>query len=330
MRRPSNRSPHKLTDRRDSENIRFVQRGRGAHVAVVALVAGCAINTTAVRTDQALDATSAYVYGRFVIKAAPFSLGGVDAPVNQTVGLVIGCNDGTNYRLFFSRERIVRVLKIRPAKCAVREIQYVDDMGIIRGSKLPPPTWVHLNDFAPGHAYYLGDFFAVASRERVQVYPARFLLTWDMDPIDDHYAETTAEMREHFVALAALPFHDQRLAPRRPAPKHGLAGADEPLMSPERIARLAGFVKTTFATPAACAAACRTGDCLPYRASSGAAMTCVVHCMTNGDCPTGMACNCSTHSGPDCQAVAETPGDSMEGICMPVGPAATPSSAANP
>jgi hypothetical protein len=307
-----------------------VECGLVARVAVVALVAGCAVNTKAVRTDQALDATSAYAYGRFIIKAAPSDMALADSsrPDNQTVGLLIRCNNGRTYPLLFSPERVVRVVKIQPAKCAIREIQYVDDMGIIRGSKPPPSPWVHLDYFAAGHGYYLGDFFAVASRERVQVYPARFLLTWDMDPIDDHFAETTAEMRKHFKALAALPIHDKRLAPQRPAPKHGLAGPDEPLMSPERISRLAGFVKTTFATPAACEAACGTGDCLPYRASSGAAMTCIVHCTTNGDCPTTMACNC--HSGTDCQAVAETPGDSMEGICIPVDPGPARSEPAHP
>ena len=295
--------------------------GRAGLVPLAALVAGCAINTTAVRQNQAIDPSKAYLYGQFVIQAVPSTMGQKGRPDSQTVGLVMACDDGSTYPIYFSAERGVRVVEIRPAMCALQEIRYVNDMGIIRRSKAPSPAWVHTDYFAPGHGYYLGDFFAVASLQILGGYPARELLTWDMDPVDDRFAETTADLRHRFVGLAALPIHDQRWAPRRPQLKRGLAGPNEPLMSPERISRLAGFVKTTFRSPAACKAACPTGDCLPYRSSSGAAMACIVHCMTNRDCPAGMVCNCSGRPGTDCQLVAESPGDAMEGICMPAGSA---------
>lgn len=301
--------------------------GALAAVVVTALVAGCAISAPAVRTDEALAPTVAYAYGRFIIKAEPTTMGDVGRLEGQTIGLVLGCNDGATYPLLFRSERVVTVIKIQPASCALQEIEYVNPMGIIRRKQLPPPAWIHSTYFGAGHGYYLGDFFAIASHQPVQ---AGTLLHWDMDPVDGHFTETTAELREHFPALATLPLHDQRLAPERPPPKRGLAGANEPLMSPQRIARLAGFVKSTYPTPAACQAACRTGDCLPYRASSGAAITCIVHCTTNHDCPNNMACNCSRHAGPDCRSVAETSEDPMEGICMPVGPEPTPANPAGP
>lgn len=292
--------------------------GLGACVALVALGAGCAVTAKAERPDQGLDATSSYVFGRFVIKVSPSAGGQLGRADNQTVGLVLRCDDGATYPLLFSAEREVRVVKLRPASCVVKEIQYVDDMGIVLRRNEPPAAWVHLNYFAPGHGYYLGDFFAVASLRIIPRFPlAKWVMTWDMDPVDDRFEQTAAELRQKFAGLAALPIHDQRLAPRRPQRKKGLAGDDEPLMSPERISRLAGVIGSTYPTPAACEAACRSGDCLPYRAVAGPAMACIVHCTTNRDCAEGMACNCSRHAGPDCRSVAETPGDAMEGICMP-------------
>jgi len=289
------------------------------HVALVALGAGCALTAKSERPDDRLDATSSYVFGRLVIKAAPSAFGENGRGPNQTVGIVLACDDGATYPLLFSTERDVRVVKLRPASCVMKEIQHVDDLGIVVGRREPPAEWVHLNYFAPGHGYYLGDFFAVASIRVNPGYPrAKRVMTWDMDPVDDGFEQATTELRQRFAGLGALPIHDQRLAPRRPQRKRGLAGDDEPLMSPDRIARLAGLVGSTYPTPAACEAACRTGDCLPYRAPSGPAMTCIVHCMTTRDCADGMACNCSRHPGPDCRSVAETPGDAMEGICMPL------------
>jgi hypothetical protein len=294
-----------------------VRYGLGAYAALVALGAGCAVTAKAERPDQGLDATSSYVFGRFVIKASPSAFGEMGRAEHQTVGLVLQCDDGATYPLLFSAEWEVRVVKLRPASCVVKEIQYVDDLGIVLGRKEPPAKWVHLNYFAPGHGYYLGDFFAVASLRIIPGYPwAKRVMTWDMDPVDDRFEQTAVELRQKFAGLAALPIHDQRLAPGRSQRKKGLAGADEPLMSPERIARLAGFIGRTYRTPAACEAACLTGDCLPYRAAAGPAMACIVHCTTNRDCAEGMVCNCSHHAGPDCRSVAETPGDAMEGICM--------------
>lgn len=304
--------------------MRAVRCGPGALVAGLVLIAGCAVGTKAVRHDQALDPTSAYVYGAFVVKATPSTMGEKGRPENQTVGLLIACGDGATYPLYFSSAREVRVVKIHPASCTLREIRYVNDLGIIRLIKPPPPNWIHLNYFAAGHAYYVGDYFAVASLQILGGYPARELLTWDMDPADDRFADTTAELRRGYTALAAMPVHDQRFAPRRHEARRGLAGKDEPLMSPARISRLATFVNHSFSSPAACKAGCPTGDCLPYRSAAGAAMTCIVHCMSTRDCAAGTACNCIHHPGVDCQPLAETPTDPMEGICLPAPAASLP------
>ena len=292
---------------------------------LAALVAGCAVSAETVRPDEVIDRASAYVYGRFVIKAAPSGRGEAGRGNRQTVGLVMGCDDGRSYPILFFADDEVRAIKIQPARCALQELQYVATGGTIIRRRVPPPGWVHLDYFAPGHGYYLGDFFAVASHEVEHgLTVTKYSSTWDLDPVDDRFAPSTAELRRRFVGLTTLPLHDQRLAPRRPPPKQGLAGRDEPLMTPERIARIAGLVKESYTSPAACMMACPSGDCLPYRGPDGPAMTCIVHCRTSRDCRPGMACNCPQHRGPDCQVIAEAPGDPMEGICLPAGPPTTP------
>lgn len=304
-----------LTARGVAESIRVMTRTLA--VLTMTLAAGCAINTTAVRSDQPLDPGSAYLYGRFVIKTMP-SNGLAQRPASQTVGLLLACDDGSTYPLYFSEERTIRVIKIRPASCSVKEIHYVDDMKLIVGRKSPSPEWSHTDYFAAGHGYYLGDFSAVAQWEIVGTYPmAKDVFTWDLDAVDGQFTQTSTEFRRTFAALGAMPIHDQRVSPERPAAKRGLAGSDEPTMSPERISRLAGLIKSTFPSLAACSTACPKGECLPYRAPSGAAMTCINHCMTSSDCPDGMVCNCSRRADVDCLSVASTPGDPMEGICMP-------------
>jgi hypothetical protein len=92
-------------------------------------------------------------------------------------------------------------------------------------------------------------------------------------------------------------------------------------VSPDRAARLAGFTKRRYATPAECEAACpENGDCFPFRSDEGPAMTCVVRCQADKDCPQGLACNCPAGDGSGCRAIASTPEDRMAGICLSVEP----------
>jgi hypothetical protein len=287
---------------------------RFAGLAAV-LVTGCAGYTKGIRPADKLSAESAYLYGRFVIKSGR-SLLAIDG--YPTMGLSVRCDDGELYRIRFSIERAVQVLKIRPSRCALVQLIYTDADGTIRGYRRPPRAWIHVEDYAPGRAYYLGDFMATATfRSDWKVVYTELHWDYAMNPIDDGYQPSTTEMKQTFISLAGLPTEDRRLAPRRPPPPPGAIG---PPIPPERVARIAPFTKRSYPTPLACEEACPMGQCLPYRGAEGPAMACIIRCRADKDCPAGWGCNCPNGAGTDCHPIAQTPEDPMDGICLPVDP----------
>ncbi len=200
---------------------------------------------------------------------------------------------------------------------------FADEYGMPQKTLPVDPTAQRPLDFAAGRAYYLGDYFAKGDLW----FRSAGLTTiehweWAVSPaVGNHYAATTAEMRQTFPNLAALPTADLPLVPP-PRRKHdnGIGpGPGEPPMSPERVARVASFIESSYATPAQCEAACPAGQCLPYRTESGAAMACVIRCDKDADCPRGTVCNCPNSekaAGPDCTPIAWTPQDQMARICL--------------
>jgi hypothetical protein len=289
---------------------------------VLVLVAGaslasCAGYTASIRRDDRASADSAYLYGRFFIesKSVPLGLAGY-----QTMGLVLSCAGGATYTIRFANTKGVQVIKARPARCALTQVVYTDADGAVRRRSLPPRGWGRPQDFVAGYAYYLGDYTAVASFDSEwKVLYTQLHWGWDMEADADNYEETTEEMKRSFAGLAALPTENRRLAPpaRLPA-RNGRPGEVAP--SPQRVAGLAPFIKRTFTTPAECDAACPTGQCLPFRSEGGAAMTCVVRCKADKDCPAGLACNCPESEGQDCRLIARTASDPMDGFCLSVEP----------
>jgi hypothetical protein len=281
----------------------------------LALTSSCAGYTKGIRPDEKLSADSAYLYGRFLIKSERSFLGLDGYP---TVRLALRCADGEIYRIRFSTERAVQVIKIKPARCALVQIVYTDADGTVRGYRRPPLAWVHGEDFAPGRAYYLGDFMAAATfKSDWKVVYTELHWDWAMNPVDDGYESSTAEMKTTFTKLAALSTDDRRLAPRRPPRPPGAIG---PPLSPERVARIAPFTKHSYPTPMACEEACPMGRCLPYRGADRTAMACIIRCKADQDCPGGWGCNCPSSGRPDCRPIARTTEDPMDGICMPVDP----------
>ena len=289
---------------------------RASSILLAATVAACRC-AAYTRTPASLkvDPKRAYLYGRFFIKSEGREGEWGDY---QSMELSIVCVDGRSYTIPFLNKRAVTVMDIRPSSCALDEVAYLAESGITLRRITPPEAWRHVETFAAGRAYYVGDYFAKAdfSSQR-KVFVRELNWSWVMDPADDRFESTTAEMKRAFTGLAALPTEDRRFAPRRPPPRGAVAG---PPLSPEHIARIAGFTRRSYATPAECARACPTGQCLPYRGDTGPAMTCIIGCKTDEDCPEGLACNCPGADGSDCHAIAETPNDPMAGICLSVEP----------
>jgi hypothetical protein len=200
---------------------------------------------------------------------------------------------------------------------------YTDANGPTLGRRNIPPAWIRPQDFAGGHAYYLGDYTAkgAVESERKILY-TQLHWSWEMEPDGDEYEDATGELQRRFPGLAALPTEDRTLIVKQPRPastRAALRPGEAPL-SPERARVLAPFIKRTFATPAECDAACPTGECLPFRGDDGPAMTCIVRCQADNDCPAGLDCNCPNSDSPGCHPIAGTPSDPMHGFCLSVEP----------
>jgi hypothetical protein len=283
------------------------------------LPAGCAHHTEGIRPTDPVDLGSVYFYGRFFIRSD------MDA---QTVGLFMSCSDGAEYRLWLSTDRMVQVIRAKPAICALTEVVYTNADGDIVSHLKPPAAWVHPSIFDAGHAYYLGDFVgATAFKVSNHILFNEYRVGWTMDAVDENFGLTTREMKRSFPNLATLPVADLRFAPRRRPPQRtGGLLADE-LLSPARVARIAPFLNSQYATLAECASACGKGQCLPFRADTGPAIECIHRCKADADCPPHLACNCSLSKRTDCLAIAELPDDAVNGICMP---AAAPPAAHRP
>ena len=293
---------------------------------VMTLAAGCAHYTASLGPEAKPRSDLGYFFGRFHLNAPTGALGMVG---HYSIGFVMRCVDGNAYTFRFSLERRIQVIAAYPARCALDEVVYTDADGVIKGRTRmmgnPPGGFV----LAPGTAYYLGDYFAESTfKTKWKVIYTQLNWNWQLTLADDNFEATSAEMKRTFANLAGLPTQNRMLLPRKHVPgdarKHagGARGGPDDIVSPERAARLARYTKRRYATPADCEAACpETGDCFPFRSDEGPAMTCVVRCKTDKDCPEGLACNCPDGDGSACRAVASTPDDRMAGICLSVEPA---------
>jgi hypothetical protein len=294
----------------------------GALLLATFLSAGCAVYTSSVRPDERPDPDRAYLYGRFHVRANANSVS-VTGPGYQTMGLMLECANGERHTIPFRNSRDVQVIRVRPSRCALTQIIYSDEDGMYRGSKEVPAHWIHAEEFVAGRAYYLGDYFGSARfeirrrRSDEPFWPGGIVkeLTWDVDPVDDNFDLTTTEMKRGYAGLASLVTEDKRLIPRRRAVESTRVSIPGDPMSPERIARVAGFIGHRYGTQAECAASCRSGQCFAYRDQGAVVMTCVVPCHADSDCPEGLACNCAA-DGADCHPIASTSTDPMTGLCL--------------
>ncbi len=261
---------------------------RGARVwgllaIVMAGATGCAHFTRSLSRDASPGDGRAYVYGRFTIAAEPYLLASNDA----TMGFRLGCDDGQSYTIGFTRQPFVQLISIAPATCAMTDIVFSDGSTIV-GRRLPPPGWRQPRRFAARQAYYLGDYEAATSHQWKVIATE---LRWALTSEENDYADTTQDLFSTYRAFAGIPTVDRGFVSAPPKAKPRKRPADIPSPSPQQVARAAPLIDRTFRTTAACEADCRTGDCVAFRNDGETAMTCIVYCKGDGDCPSGFACN---------------------------------------
>ena len=292
--------------------------------ALLAIVAGCAVYTSGIRPDASLDPGSAYLYGRFFMKARAneAEFGG-----KQSIGLVIRCDDGSSYTFGSLDKQELQVLQIKPSRCWLIEMVLADEDridsqdGSIRSSLAAPARLRRRSRVLRRRLLRKGRFRDERDLE---------VLAMGDDPgATDRYQSTTAEMKRTYPNLAALPVVDLRLIPPQERKRDNGVGPSpgEPPMSPDRVAAIAPFIKRSYRTPAECEAACPAGQCFPYRGESGPAMACVIRCDTDANCPQGLTCNCPNRekpAGPTCHPIGAAPRDSTARICLSPPPSDPP------
>jgi hypothetical protein len=239
--------------------------------------------------------------------------------------LVIQRDDGKSYTFGSLDKRDVQVMEVQPGRYWLMKVVFADPYGMPKKTVMVDRADQRPLDFAAGHAYYVGDFFAKGDfwteSESIWRGPVKYL-EWAVSPgVGDHYPDTTGEMKRAFPNLAALPTVDLPLfLPREHKHDNGIGPSPgEPAMSPQRVALLAPFIKQSFKSPSQCESACPAGQCLPYRGESGAAIACVIRCNRDADCPSPLACNCPNSekaAGPACTPIASTPKDALARICL--------------
>lgn len=301
--------------------------GFGWFVVGAIVIVGCGIHR--VRPDATVNPTEAYLYGRFQMK-------GPEAPGMTKHALAVTfrmrCQDGHHHEFGSTAGREVQVLQIAPTRCWLLETIVKDRLLEERTIPVDPSLQRPL-DFTAGRAHYLGDYFGKGESEDTRKFflPGIVaIMTWTparqemfLSTADDRYESTTAEMKRAYPNLERLPTVDTRLVLQEERKRdNGVTlAAGEPALSPERVARLAPFIKRNYASPGECEAACPTGQCRPYRGESGPAIACVTLCNADKDCPDGLACNCPTSAGGPgtaCHKIAGTAEDRMANICLSV------------
>jgi hypothetical protein len=256
------------------------------------------------------SADLAYLYGRFSIASESHALA-MDG--YATMGFKLECTDGQTVTIRFSNRRRLQVFAVNPGACQMTQIVFSDADGGITGRRLAPRGWMAPRKFEPGRAYYLGDYAAEVTHQ------AKFPLTtewhWGLTSEENDYAASTQEFAASFANFAGMPTEDKSFVSAAPRGRPRRRPAGVPSPTPQQTARAAPLIGRTFPTMAACEADCTTGDCLPFRGPDGSAMTCIVYCRSDHDCPDRFTCNAGSADAPRTATTypAEQP---LTGICL--------------
>jgi len=172
--------------------------------AVSGLV-GCASYTPSITQDEKPTGQEAYLYGRFYIEAKSGKLA-LDG--HQTMGFVIKCASEETYTFRFSNDTALQVIKVAPSTCSLTEFVYTDSDGRVKSRKRAPEKLMRDAQFDAGKAYYLGDFYAEATRS---VQGRTILSNWNIKTVRNDYTNTSAALKAAYPNLAALPTENRMI-----------------------------------------------------------------------------------------------------------------------
>jgi hypothetical protein len=157
--------------------------------------------------EEKPSTTHAYMYGRFAVHAAEMPDDMASTSADMSFAFVIACNDGSEHKILFSSGRPM-IFKMAPSTCTLRGVQYVEDGKEAYGHYVG--GFMTDADFAPGRAYYLGDFVMGTKAD----------VGWAMESAYDTYEQTTHDMRRLYPSFANVPTEkrllEEKLGPPPP------------------------------------------------------------------------------------------------------------------
>jgi len=117
------------------------------------------------------SATRAYLYGRFAMQPADVDLNGNSMADPMSAAVIIRCKDGNEYTIPFMSNQPV-LFEIAPSTCMMSGIVFMNhgkEVGRKEGERAHFRGIMENAEFAPGVAYYLGDFVMGAAVDRSEL-----------------------------------------------------------------------------------------------------------------------------------------------------------------
>ena len=168
------------------------------------------------------SATRAYLYGRFAMQPADVDLNGNSMADPMSAAVIIRCKDGNEYTIPFMSNQPV-LFEIAPSTCMMSGIVFMNhgkEVGRKEGERAHFRGIMENAEFAPGVAYYLGDFVMGAAVDRSGPGFRELHGFWHVESAYDGYEQTTDAMKRLYRSFAKIPTEkrllDETLGPPPP------------------------------------------------------------------------------------------------------------------
>jgi len=176
-------------------------------IALATTSIGCYfLPTASVRQDERPTAKDAYLYGRFTIKTN-------NEEERMRAAFIVKCQDGNEYKIPFSSNYPIQMIKISSSTCSLHGLVYVIG-NLEKHQKDLSKDLVQNIQFKPGKAYYIGDFVlgTEVSYSRSYQYYTKYSITtydWKLKRAIDDYDRTTHMVRRIFPNFVGFPTEKQ-------------------------------------------------------------------------------------------------------------------------
>jgi hypothetical protein len=129
---------------------------------------------------------------------------------NLGTAFSIRCRDGKRYKIEFSKNHPVRLIRIPPGICQLDDIIYRGVAG--SASDMASLRLLGNEHLQPGGVYYVGDFVVAAKAVYsggAPVFGGRVRQSWALFSPRNNYASTTAELKQRFPGFSAVATEDR-------------------------------------------------------------------------------------------------------------------------